>query len=58
MKRNFCEEAYRQAAVVPKLLKRPSKRSANEALQAAHPRVTIADFRFEESGLEPNANCG
>ncbi|AEJ00175.1 hypothetical protein Nit79A3_0270 [Nitrosomonas sp. Is79A3] len=36
LKCNFCKEVYRQAAVVSELLKRPSKRSADEALQAAY----------------------
>ena len=58
MKCNFCKEVYRQAAVVSELLKRPSKRSTDEALQAAHQGATIPDFRFEESGIEPIANCG
>ena len=58
MKCNFCKEVYRQAAVVSELLKRPSKRSTDEALEAAHPRAAIPDFWFEESGIESIANCG
>jgi len=58
LKCNFCREVYRQAAVVSELLKRPSRRSTDEALQAAHQRATIPDFWLEEGGFEPIANCG
>ena len=36
LKCNFCKEIWRQAAVVSEPLKRPSKRSTDEALQSAH----------------------
>jgi len=36
LKCNFCKEVRRQTAVAPEPLKRLSKRSTNEALQATH----------------------
>ena len=58
MKCNFCKEVYRQAAVVSELLKLPSRRSKDEALQAAHQKATIPDFWLEDGKFEPIANCG